>query len=425
MPFAAACTAPNPHGKRHADKRRSHAPGKGTRRRTRAAQLHARARSASCAPARGGRLWDRATPPSPATASTEPRTFEVERLERRVLLERRRQSSRAVVADVIACGVHSTHPTRRASRRQEEEPRARQGDPTPHARRPAARASSLCIVRPRAAAARGTAPHPHLPSHREHRAAHLRGRASRASCSSRATPPELSRRRRRCHCLRRAQHPSHTASVTPTRGGATRPARGPDAARAPPSCTRELALHHVPARAAAARGTAQHPPDPATANTEPRTSEVERHERRVLLERGRKSSRAVVADVIVCGVHSTHPTRQASHRQEEEPRARQGDPTPHARRPAQSSLCIVRPRAAAARGTAPHPPLPQPPRTQSRAHPRSSVSSVVFFSSDAARALAPTSPMPLPAACTAPNPHGKRHTDKKEEPRARHGDPTP
>ena len=133
--FPAPCTAPNPQGKRHADKRRSHAPAKGTRRRTRAPPHCKRELALHRAPARSRRPWDRATrPPSPATASTELRTFEAERCERRVLLERGRQSSRAVVADVIVCGVHSTQPTRQASHQQEEEPRARQGDPTPHAR---------------------------------------------------------------------------------------------------------------------------------------------------------------------------------------------------------------------------------------------------------------------------------------------------
>jgi hypothetical protein len=280
---------------------------------------------------------------------------------------------------------------------------------------------------------------PPFPSHREHRAAHIRGRASRASCSSRATPPELSRRRRRCYSLRRAQHPTHTASVTPTRRGCMRPARGPDAARAPPNCTRELALHRAPARGRRPWDRATSPPSPATASTEPRTSEVERLERRVLLERRRQSSRAVGADVIPCGVHSTQPTRQASRRQEEDACARQGGPTPHAPRPTAraSSLCIVHARARPPAVGPRHIPPSQPPRTQSRAPERLSVLSVVFFSSDAARALAPTSPMPLPAAfapsspilwtaaCTALNPRGKRHADKKEEPRARQGDPTP
>jgi len=345
----------------------------GTRRRTRAAQLHARARSASCARSRPPPVGPRHIPPDPATASTEPRTSDVERLERRILLEGGRQSSRAVVADAIPCGVHSTQPTRQTSRRQEEEPRARHGDPTPHARRPAARASSLCIVRPRAADGRGTASHiPPFPSHREHRAAHRGGRASRASCSSRARPPELSRRRRRCHSLRRAQHPTHTASVTPTRERSHAPGMGTRRR------TRAAQLHARARSASCARsrpppvGPRHIPPFPATASTEPRTKEVELLERRVLLERGRQSSRAVGADAIICGVHSTQPTRQASRRQEEEPRARHGDPTPHARRPAAraSSLCIVRPRAAAGRGTAPHIPLSHSHREHRAAHRR-------------------------------------------------------
>ena len=135
------------------------------------------------------------------------------------------------------------------------------------------------------------------------------------------------------------------------------------------------------------------------------------------LEQGFQRFHVFETDLVPCAVHSPQLTRQASRRQEEEPRARQGDPTPHARRPTAraSSLCIVRPRAAAGRGTAPHIPPPQPPRAQSRALLSPSVTSVVFFSSEVARALAPSSPMPLPAACTAPNPHGKgkRHADKR------------
>jgi hypothetical protein len=169
---------------------------------------------------------------------------------------------------------------------------------------------------------------------------------------------------------------------------------------------RASSLCIVRPRAAAARGTAPHiPPFPATASTEPRTVEFERHERRVLLERRRQSSRAVVADLIACGSHSTQPTQQASRRQEEEPRARQGDPTPHARRPLHARACSAscaraRPPAVGPRHTSP---LSQPPRAQSSSPVSLSVSSVVFFSSDAARALAPSSPILMPAACTATN----------------------
>ena len=116
-----------------------------------------------------------------------------------------------------ACTAPNPHGKRHADK---EEPRTRQGDPTPQACRPAASASSLYIVRPRAAAGRGTAPTPPPP-----------------------TPP---------------------------------------------------------------------PPSPATASTELRTSEVERRERPVLLEQGRQSSRADIADALSCGAHSTRPKRQAS-----------------------------------------------------------------------------------------------------------------
>ena len=96
---------------------------------------------------------------------------------------------------------------------------------------------------------------------------------------------------------------------------------------------------------------------------------------------------------------------------------------PNCKRESRTASC-ARPRAAAVRrGTAPRPSLPSH-RAQSRAPPRSSLVSVLFFSSEIARALAPSAPMRFPAACTAPDPHGKRHADK-EEPRARQRDPTP
>ena len=169
-------------------------------------------------------------------------------------LEQGFQRFRVFETDIVPCAVHSTQLTRQASRRQEEEPRARQGDPTPHARaahlHARARSASCARARPPAVGPRNIPP---FPSHREHRAAHIRGRASRASCSSRARPPELSRRRRRSYCLRRAQHPTHTASVTRRQGGATRARqRDPTAARARPRPTAQarasLCIVHAPAR---------------------------------------------------------------------------------------------------------------------------------------------------------------------------------
>jgi len=98
MPFPAACTAPNPHGKRHADKRRSHASDQ--RKETR-------------------------SPPKPPPPSTEPRTVEVEHLERCVPLEQGRQSSRALSADFLPCGVQ--HPTKRQASQLKRTARPWQG----------------------------------------------------------------------------------------------------------------------------------------------------------------------------------------------------------------------------------------------------------------------------------------------------------
>ena len=219
--LSAACSAPNPHGKRHAPTRGSHAPGNGTRR-TRAAQRQARVSHCIVrAPARGRRPpWNRATSLPSQPPSTEPRTSEIEPCERRVLLERVRQSSRAVGADAIPCGVHSTRPTRQASHADKEEPRARPRDPTPHAR----------------------------------------------------------------------ARPTAQARVSPT-------------------AQASLALHCAPARGRRPWAHA-HPPQPPS--TELRTSEAERLERLVLLEQGRKSSRADIAEALSCGVRSTQPKRQAS-----------------------------------------------------------------------------------------------------------------
>ena len=209
------------HGKRHAPTRGSHVPGNGTRR-TRAAQLQARVSHCIVrAPARGRRPpWDRATSLPSQPPSTQPRTSEIEPCERPVLLERDRQSSRAVGADAIPCGVHSTRPTRQASHADKEEPRARQRDPTPHAR----------------------------------------------------------------------ARPTAQARVSPT-------------------AQASLALHCAPARGRRPWAHAQPPQPPST---ELRTSEAERLERRVLLEQGRKSSRADIAEALSCGVRSTQPKRQAS-----------------------------------------------------------------------------------------------------------------
>ena len=100
-----------------------------------------------------------------------------------------------------------------------------------------------------------------------------------------------------------------------------------------------------------------------------------------------------------CTASNPHGKRHAD---KEEPRARQGDPTPHARARAAPPICT------SASLALPDPSLPSH-RAHSRAPSRSSLVSVLFFSSEIARALAPSSPILLSAACTAPNPHGKRH----------------
>jgi hypothetical protein len=154
----------------------------------------------------------------------------------------------------------------------------------------------------------------------------------------------------------------------PTRRGATRPVRGLDAARAPHNCTRELALHHVPARGRWPWKSVISPPTqpPRAQSRAPPSQSVSS-----VVFFWSEAARALApsAPMLLSARRAQHlTTRQASRRQEEEPRARQGDPTPHARRTTArpSSLCIVRPRAAAARGTAPHPPSPASASTEPR-----------------------------------------------------------
>ena len=308
------------------------------------------------------------------------------------------------------CTASNPHGKRHADK---EEQRARQGDPTPHAR---ARAAP-----PNCTSASLALPDPSLPSHRAHSRAPSRSSlvsvlffsSEIARALAPSSPILLS-----AACT--APNP-HDKRHAPTRGSHV-PGNGTRRTRA---AQLQARVSHCIVRAPA-RG--RRPPwDRATSlpsqppSTEPRTSEIEPCERPVLLERDRQSSRAVGADAIPCGVHSTRPTRQASRRQGGATRPATGPDAARARAPAQLhkrgsrqlhkrvSLCIVRPRAAAGRGPTPNPPSH---RAQSCAHPRRSVLSVVFFSSKVARALAPTSPRRFPAACAAPNPNGKRHNSK-------------
>jgi hypothetical protein len=171
-------------------------------------------------------------PSSPTTTRARSRTCEVDRRDRRVLLERGRQSCRAGGADVVGCG-GAAHP------------------------------------RPRAQVS--------------------------------ATPFQAEARAQGALTRNRAgQDAAGRASAA--RG--TRPRKGP--LSLPP---RTLG---APARRAAAVGLSvpQPPPSPATTRARSRTSEAERCERRVLLERGRQSCRAGGADVVVCG-GAAHPRPRA------------------------------------------------------------------------------------------------------------------
>jgi hypothetical protein len=68
----------------------------------------------------------------------------------------------------------------------------------------------------------------------------------------------------------------------------------------------------APARRAAAVGPSRSPtpPSPAATRARSRTVEVDRRDRRVLLERGRQSFRAVGADAVPCG-GAAHPRPRA------------------------------------------------------------------------------------------------------------------
>jgi hypothetical protein len=64
--FPAPCTAPNSHGKRHADKEEPRTRQGDSTPHARAAQLQARARSASCARTQPPAVGPRHTPPVPS-----------------------------------------------------------------------------------------------------------------------------------------------------------------------------------------------------------------------------------------------------------------------------------------------------------------------------------------------------------------------
>ena len=172
------------------------------------------------------------------------------------------------------------------------------------------------------------------------------------------------------------------------------------------------------------------PPSPAATRARSRTSEVNRRDRRVLLERGRQSCRAVVADAAACGgAAHPRPRAQVSARFQGEARASgartrtrgalrcwQGERSPRRATTAQrlSLPC------AAGRGRCPKRPQPlHPPRPpeHARALSRSTFVTVVFSWSAAARALAQSSPSQRSFAAAEqhtrdPEPKSAQHDSK-------------
>ena len=161
------------------------------------------------------------------------------------------------------------------------------------------------------------------------------------------------------------------------------------------------------------------PQSPAATRARSRTAEVDLHDRRVLLERGRQSCRAVGADTVVCG-GAAHPRLKAlvsATRFQAEARAReartrtrgarrccQGERSPRratAQKHSHSPSPHIGRACAAGRGRGPKRP-PTPPSVAATraacAPPRSTAVTVVFFWSQAARAVAPASPISFPAA---------------------------
>jgi hypothetical protein len=280
------------------------------------------------------------TPPSPAATRARSRTVEVDRRDRHVLLERGRQSCRAVGADVVAYG-GAAHPRFKAQ----------------------------------VSAAR-------FQAEARTKVARTRTRGGRLCCQGERSP-------------RRATAQKHSHSPSP----------------------------HIGRACAAGRGRGpKRPPTPSIRRSHPsrlRTSEVDLRDRRVLLERGRQSCRAVGADIVHCG-GAAHPrfkvlvsaTRFQAEARAREARTRtrgarrccQGERSP--RRATAQRLSLLPPRtlgAPARRAAAVGPSVPQPlhpsrPLKKARAPLRPTVVTVVFFWSTAARAVAPALPMPFPAA---------------------------
>ena len=208
----------------------------------------------------------------------------------------------------------------------------------------------------------------------------------------------------------------HDSKAKHAKGALARERAGPDAAGRASAARGERQRKgtlspspHIGRACAAGRGSGPKrpptPPTPAATRARSRTSEGNRRDRRVLLERGRQSCRAVVADVAACGgAAHPRPRAQVSARFQGEARASgartrtrgalrcwQGERSPRRATTAQrlSLPC------AAGRGRCPKRPQPlHPPRPpeHARARSRSTFVTVVFSWSAAARAVAQSSP---------------------------------
>jgi hypothetical protein len=289
------------------------------------------------------------TPQSPAATRARSRTAEVDLHDRRVLLERGRQSCRAVGADTVVCG-GAAHPRLKAlvsATRFQAEARAREA-------RTRTRGARRCCQGERSPRRATAQKHSHSPSPHIGRAcAASRGRGpkrpqtpqSPAATRARSRTSEVDRRDRRVLLERGRQ--SCRASVTDavpcgeaaqqrlraqvsatrfqaearareartrTRGGR----RSWQGERSPSRAAAQKHSHspspHIGRACAAGRGRGpQRPPTPpsvAATRARSRTVEVDRRDRRVLLEPGRQSCRAAGADTAACG-GAAHPRPRA------------------------------------------------------------------------------------------------------------------
>jgi hypothetical protein len=398
-------------------------------------------------------------PPYVAATRARSRTSEVDRRDRHVLLERGRQSCRAVGADAVPCG-GAAHPrlkaqvsaarfqaearTKVAPTRTRGAKRCCQGERSP--RRAVAQRLSLSPsphIGRAYAASRGRGPkRPPTPQYPA--ATRARSRTSEVDRRDRHVLLERGRQSFRAVgadvvAYGGAAHPRFKAQVSAARFQAearareartrTRGARrcwqgerGPSRAAAQKySISLPPRTLGAPARRAAAVGPSvpQPPQSPAATRARSRTAKDDIRDRRVLLERGRQSCRAVGADAVACG-GAAHPRPRAqvsATRFQAEARAReartrtrvarrcwQGERSPRratAQKHSHSPSPHIGRACAAGRGRGPKRP-PTPPSVAATraacAPPRSTAVTVVFFWSQAARAVAPASPISFPAA---------------------------